>query len=160
MEKWSDFFVAIVGAAAALTGLIFVGVSISLSKILSVPRLTGRASESLILLLVVLTVSALCLVPNHSACLIGAEVLAIGVVVWAVSLRLDVEMLRKSEVQFKKYAWQNMLFTQLSIIPYLIAGIMMLCQGYEGIYWLIPGIIFSFIKAVLDAWVLLVEIHR
>jgi len=160
MEEWSDFFVAIVGAAAALTGLIFVGVSISLSKILSVPRLTGRASESLILLLVVLTVSALCLVPNHAARLLGAEVLVIAIVVWVVSVRLDVEMLRKSEVQFKKYAWQNMLFTQLSIIPYLIAGSIILCQGYEGIYWLIPGIIFSFIKAVLDAWVLLVEIHR
>jgi hypothetical protein len=32
-EGWANFFIAQVGAAAALTGLIFVGVSINLNKI-------------------------------------------------------------------------------------------------------------------------------
>ncbi len=159
MEEWSDFFVAIVGAAAALTGLIFVGVSISLAKILTVPRLTGRASQSLILLLVVLIISSLGLVPQP-ICLMGMEVLVIGTAIWIIFLVLDIGMLRKSEAAFKKYAWLNIVFTQLSVWPYIISGIILLSEGDAGIYWLIPGIIFSFIKSVLDAWVLLVEIHR
>ena len=53
MSEWSNFFMAILGAAAALTGLIFVGVSISLTKILSIPTLPGRALISLTLLLTI-----------------------------------------------------------------------------------------------------------
>jgi hypothetical protein len=32
--------------------------------------------------------------------------------------------------------------------------------GAEGLYWLVGGVILSFVVGVLDAWVLLVEIHR
>ena len=160
MEEWNDFFVAITGAAAALTGLVFVGLSISLSKILAHTHLTGRASQSIQLLLVILTVSSLCLVPHQPPLLIGIELLCIGIVSWTLSFRLDLKMLHNAEAAYRRYVLLNMAFTQLSILPYIAAGAMVLCQGYEGIYWLIPGIIFSFIKAVLDAWVLLVEIQR
>ena len=64
MEGWNDFFVVTGGAAAALTGLIFVGVSISLNKILSIPGLPNRAFLSILLLLTILVFSALLLVPG------------------------------------------------------------------------------------------------
>lgn len=35
-----------------------------------------------------------------------------------------------------------------------------LSSGSGGLYWIVPAIIFSFVKAILDAWVLLVEINR
>jgi hypothetical protein len=35
-----------------------------------------------------------------------------------------------------------------------------LTRGVGGLYLLVPAIIISFIKALLDAWVLLVEINR
>ena len=47
---WSDFFVAQVGATAALAGLVVVAISINLQRILSFPQLPGRAAEMLILL--------------------------------------------------------------------------------------------------------------
>ena len=42
IEAWVNFFVAQCGASAALLGLIFVSVSLNLTKILSHPLLPGR----------------------------------------------------------------------------------------------------------------------
>ena len=46
------------------------------------------------------------------------------------------------------------------MLPYLIAGIILLVGDESGLYWVVPAIIFSLIKAIADAWVLLVEINR
>ncbi len=43
---WANFFVAEVGASAALTGLVVVAISINLAKILSYPSLPDRAAEA------------------------------------------------------------------------------------------------------------------
>ena len=54
----------------------------------------------------------------------------------------------------------NMTLTQFALLPYIVAGIIVLTRDAGGLYWLVPAIIISFIKAILDAWVLLVEINR
>ena len=47
MEGWDNFFIAEVGASAALAGLIFVAVSLNLPKILSVGGLPDRVTNGL-----------------------------------------------------------------------------------------------------------------
>jgi MFS-type transporter involved in bile tolerance (Atg22 family) len=73
MREWSDFFVAEVGASAALTGLLFVAVSINLGQILKYPHLPTRALEALATLLCVLVISTFALVPEQTAFVYGLE---------------------------------------------------------------------------------------
>lgn len=160
MSDWSNFFIAMAGAAAALAGLIFVSASINLTRILSIPSLPDRALESLILLINILIISALALVPRQSWGLLGMWYLLLGVLVWSVMLYLDLRIWRKTNPGYKKHSRQNMLFSQLAVLPYILSGIMLLWYGENGLYWLVPGVIFSFIKAITDAWVMLVEINR
>lgn len=48
MGAWTDFFAAELDAAAVLAGLVIVGISINVTRILSHPLLPGRAVETLV----------------------------------------------------------------------------------------------------------------
>src|SRR5690242_16811419 len=78
-SAWTDLFVASAGASAALTGLLFVAVSINLDRILSLEGAADRALATLLLLLLAVVVSLVGLIPGQSAGALGAEVLGLGV---------------------------------------------------------------------------------
>lgn len=160
MEAWHDFWVALVGASAALAGLLFVSISINLEKIIASSKLVDRAAVPLILLLAILIAGLLILVPNESVPLLGIEILIGGVVVWLFVSYLDFQRLRAMpEIVWRAEAGRIVL-SQLSSLPYIVAGIVLLTGNPNGINWLVPAVITSFIKSFVDAWVLLIEINR
>ena len=165
MEEWHDFFLAVAGAAAVLAGLVFVGVSINLDTIMSDPGhgLPGRALEALVLLVAVLIVTILLLVPDQGMVLAGSEVLAVGVVDWAVVVIIQVLVLRNwrsLEPAFRSHLVPRVVLCQVSTLPIVAAGVGVMGWGVGGLYWLVVGVVLSLLVGVLDAWVLLVEIHR
>jgi len=160
MEPWSNYFIATAGGAAALAGLIFVSVSLNLKKILSMKQLPGRALGSLLLLINILITGSFCLVPGITLFWLGVEIMACGGIVWVLNTRMDVRMFRDIEAEYRPHYLQNLIFTQVAVLPYLTGGIFLLSGSITGLYWLVPGITLSFIKSLLDAWVLLVEINR
>jgi modulator of FtsH protease len=163
--EWHEFFLAQAGAAGVLVGLVFVGVSINLEKILSDPAsgLTGRAAEALILLVAVLTASTLLLVPGQGTTLIGAEVLAVGLAAWGwvsaiQSLRLRVWRTMRPDLR-RAFVLRAAL-GQAATLPLVAAGVAVLTGGLGGLYWLAAGMVVSILVALFGAWVLLVEINR
>jgi hypothetical protein len=64
--KWHDFFVAQVGASAALAGLLFVAISINIKSILEMPWLPARAGLTILLLLGALLEASFALWPQAS----------------------------------------------------------------------------------------------
>ena len=69
-EAWGDLFLAAAAASAVLSGLIFVGLSVSIRAVLAADEregqnfLTGRGLEALAALLIVLVISLVGLVPG------------------------------------------------------------------------------------------------
>jgi hypothetical protein len=88
--EWHEFFVGTLGASAALTGLLFVAISINLQQILKFQHLPGRRAGTLGILVCALVVSGLVLIPEQSDNALGLEVALAGaaVAVQAVKSRL------------------------------------------------------------------------
>jgi hypothetical protein len=165
MGDWHDFFLAQAGAAGVLTGLVFVGVSINLEKIVSDPRsgLAGRAGEALILLVAVLTASVLVLVPGQGQGVLGAEVLVVGLGAWGWVVYIQLLRLRSwgaMRPDLRRTFMLRVAMGQIATLPLIIAGVAVLSVGPGGLYWLAAGTVFSILAALFEAWVLLVEINR
>ena len=75
LEGWSDFNVAMVGATAALAGLLIVAMSVNIAEIMKSPTLPPRAAASIVALVLAITVGALGLVPAQPAVVYGVEIL-------------------------------------------------------------------------------------
>jgi hypothetical protein len=165
MNEWHDFFLAQAGAAGVLTGLVFVGVSINLQKIVSDPRsgLAGRAAEALILLVAVLMASVLVLVPGQSLGVLGTEVLVVGLAAWLWIVTIQLQLLRRwgaMRADLRGPFVLRVVVGQVATLTLVIASVAVLSVGPGGLYWLMAGTVFSILAALFEAWVLLVEINR
>jgi hypothetical protein len=78
ISSWHDFYVMAGGSIAALTGLLFVAMSIHLREILSKPKLTRNVAISLYGMLAQLLLCGLMLVPGVTLQAVGFAVMAIG----------------------------------------------------------------------------------
>jgi modulator of FtsH protease len=165
MNAWHDFFLAQAGAAGVLTGLVFVGVSINLQKIVSNPHsgLAGRAAEALILLVAVLVAAVLVLVPGQGAGVLGAELLVVGLAAWGWIVAIQLPRMREWTIMradLRVSFVLRVVLGQVATLTLVIAGVAVLWVGSGGLYWLVASTVFSILTALADAWVLLVEINR
>ena len=77
-ELWHDFFIMLGGASAALTGLLFVAISLHLNEIMNSPLLRRRAFNNFFSLGVLIIIAALPLMPQ-SPSILGGEIFVINV---------------------------------------------------------------------------------
>jgi modulator of FtsH protease len=159
---WDNFFVAEAGAAAALSGLVFVSVSISLQTILGNRHLRARAVETLLTLLSVLAIATCGLIPNQSCAALGAEIGSFGLLVWVTGAGRHLRAYRDPnlESEARRWLWVRIVGGQASSLPFVAAGILLLAGHPGGLVWVAPGTLASFLSSALNAWVLLVEIQR
>lgn len=157
---WANFFVAEVGASAALTGLLVVAISIDLARILSFEQLPGRAAEGLITLVGSLLLSSLGLVPDQPPALFGVEALAIGIVIFLIPLIIQLRSWDAIAAVSPTKQYLRAIVGAAASLPFIIAGGLLIYGAAAGLYWIAAGVIISLAAGVWNAWVLLVEILR
>jgi modulator of FtsH protease len=161
LNEWTNFFLGELGAAAALSGLLFVSVSVNQARILQLGRMADRGIEALLMLLLVLVVASLTLVPGQPLRLLGAEILGIGTMTLVAGVALQQVYLRDLEPIYRRQSIYVVAVNRLAVTLIALAGAVVLWRGDGvGIYLLPPGILLSFLAAGANAWVLLIEINR
>jgi modulator of FtsH protease len=157
---WSAFYSAMVGAGAALTGLVFVALSINLRQILAGPGLPRRAGEAIILLMQPVIVGAIVLIPAQDSLAIGIELIVVGTV---SAYQVTAMILRSRAIIAAQPLFQSLTrvgFAELATLPTVVAGGLLAAGVSQGFYVLAATMLVCFFDGVLDAWVLLVEILR
>jgi len=155
---WHDFFIGTIGAAAALTGLLFVAISINLDQVLKYPGLPGRAAGTLGMLVGALVVSGFALAPGQSNRVLGIEIVTVGSVVAVQAVWVS----RGTGEPGDRRSWriEHVATLLLPSIGLIVGGISLGVSEGGGLYWVLGGIVLAFVSASVNAWVLLVEIKR
>ncbi len=156
-SEWTDFFVASARASAALTGLVFVAVSINIDRILALPGVPERALETVLTLLGVVLVSLVALLPGVSIEALGALLLLLSLTLIAVAIQIDHSTPAGGDGQPHT---SRHLLRAMATIPVLMGGVSLLTETGGGLYWIAAAVLLATLAAVINAWVLLVEILR
>jgi modulator of FtsH protease len=159
-SSWVNFYGAAAGAAAALTGLVFVALSINLSRVLAMPGMSARAGEGVALLGLALLVSLQSLIPRQSLAALGWEIGPAALAAWTLPLLLQWHSLRNGHFQRYFHLIVRAGLHQASTVPILIASYLLMNSHADARYWLAYGILLTLVAGMLSAWVLLVEIIR
>lgn len=163
-EGWGDLFLAAAGATAALSGLIFVGLSVNIRTVLDADQrdgqnfLTGRALEALAALLIVLVISLVGLVPDIPRWALAAFILLAGLGSATSPVRALLASRQQAAIGVPLVL---RLVTAAGLtVTLLLSGVTLATGHGGGLYWLPVAFVLAIVIAAVNAWVLLVEVLR
>jgi hypothetical protein len=152
---WLSFGEALAAVAGALTGLLFVALSVRSDAISASRGLSSRAAQTLVLFMTSVLVAVVLVAPQPSAAL-GSELLAVALASGTVLLILDRRAghAGTGAIRYIEKFSPNM----ITAVLVGVAGLTFLLKAGGGLYWLIPAAMASLLGGVVNAWLFLVKI--
>ncbi|HEV3103658.1 MAG TPA: hypothetical protein VG426_15120 [Candidatus Dormibacteraeota bacterium] len=154
ISSWHDYFVMVGGGSAALTGLVFVAMTLHLEEITGNVVHRHRARTILAGLTAVFIRCALVLMAGQSAQAVAVELFGVLVVVEAI--------LYRSIRQAARDADRSVLWRALGSFACLVleqaGAVILFFGGGWGLYVVGLGMMSSFVFMVSGAWLLLVGV--
>lgn len=159
LESWAEFNVAMVGATAALAGLVIVAASVNIGEIIKARSLTARLAAGIAALVLGIVASALGLVPGITPAGYGILLLvsAAGAGVFQVqatrAIFADHDPAARARVS-------KSIFGFLPVVAYLVGGATVLLGHPAGLFIVAAGCVLAIVAAIVVSWVVLVEVLR
>lgn len=161
-EAWHDFYIMTGGAAAALTGLVFVAVSLHLHAVLGNPFHRGRAESTLLALMTVVLLSGAVLIPGQPTAALGGEVVLIGLASPSYSVWGMVHLVRRHRVGSTV---ELVVGPSIEVVVGLVGASLAILGGVSliggtggGLWLLLPGAAIALGSSVWNAWRLMVDV--
>lgn len=153
---WIGFGEALAAVAGALTGLLFVALSVRSDAVAASRSLASRAAQTLVLFMTSVLSAVLLVAPQPPGAL-GAELVAVAAISGTVLLVLDRRACHGSDHAVTRYIER---FSPNTVTAVLVgvAGITFLANAGGGLYWLIPAAVASLLGGVVNAWLFLIKV--
>ena len=159
LEQWKDFNVAIVGATAALGGLVIVAASVNIADIVKSRSLTARLGSGIVMLVAALVVSAVALMPALPEWFYGWLVLATAVVALVFQIGIARAIAIDRNPAHRATAAKAVLGF-LPAIAFLVAGVLAVLGLPTALHVVAAGAILAIVASIVVSWVALVEVLR
>jgi hypothetical protein len=148
--------VTIGGLAGALTGLLFVAVSIKSDTLAKSRSLRSRAGQTLVLFMTS-ALAAIVLVAPQPGDALGGELLALAAASGAILYVLDRRGGHDQASRVARYI-ERASPNAITSVFFAVAGLTFLVTAGGGLYWLIPAAVASLVGGVINAWLFLVHV--
>lgn len=161
---WANFALVVGGASAALTGLLFVAVSLNAQRIAGHPALRASAGQTLVLFVVPLLSSILLTVPGRRRWVIGLELTVLAVAAGLILVLVgrhktfDADSTANSATARALRALDRSSTNLLTVLFLLTSGITVLTGHGGGLYWLVPSAVVALVGGVMNAWLFLTRL--
>jgi hypothetical protein len=146
------------GAAATLTGLLFVAVSIRIDYIARSRELRNRAAQTLCLFGAVLITAVLLAIPGQAYRTLGLELIVLAVITSVSLYLLD----RRAKINRSSEPIARVLEVlapnQITSVLLLVPGILLALGERAGLYVLIVPMLEALVGGVVNAWLFLTKI--
>jgi len=143
-----------IGAASgALTGLLFVAVSLNASRIAGHQGLRASAAQTLVLFVSPLVMAAALLAPGQPDWVLGAELIATGLTASWVLLAIARLKHGLADDDLRLISIFNRRGPNIVVMLLFVAsGSVLACGAVDGLYLLLPASLVAFVSGVLNAW--------
>ena len=158
MEAWDTFAAISGGAAATLTGLLFVAVSIRIASVARSQELRNRAAQTLSLFGTVLIISVLIAIPGRADRTLGAELVVLAVITGAGLHVLDRRAKGDKSNQAIAPVLEAVAPNTVTSLLLLAAGIVLVLGAHAGLYVLVGPVLVALVGGVASAWLFLTKI--